>query len=203
VHWLDQAASQLRDLDPRRDPEIFQLRLATGFANTARGAAAREDLDALFAGAVQRFPDYFSLYALRAWQLMPEWLGESGDHAAFLTKLLSGDPHPRLAQAALAFALMGTLQQATGTAMLAAEALPWDQIQAAFQNLERSYRPGSEALNALMVLAMVNGDRAAVARTADRLGDHWEAPWFHDEAQFAATVAWANDPDPALDSADR
>lgn len=195
VHWLDQASARLHDLDPHRDPEIYRLLLEAAFANTARGAAAHADMNAMFAAAVQQYPDYFGLYALRGWQLMPQWLGERDDHLSYLQSLLR-NPTPGIAQPALAFALMGTLSQPQGADLLSREALPWPEVQTAFASQERHYDPSSEALSALMLLALINGDRPMVAHTADRLGMLWEAPWFSDEAHFAATVAWANLPEP-------
>jgi Domain of unknown function (DUF4034) len=189
---LRKAAASLNGIDASADPHSYFVRMeiARGGPNSRRGGSnTRATLDALYAEAVRRFPNYYHFYSERSFLLQERWFGRAGELRTFSASLLQfpGGDAGLVAYSYVTYNLMRyyarpTLLQTTG--------LSWQTVKRAYATRERLYGLRNRDWNTLLNLSLAAIDRDSASIALYKIGTHWDPVVWKDRKYFDDAVAW-------------
>jgi len=167
---LEMAAAGLRDIRASAsvNPLWYQLALQVG----ADQQVGQQELDQLFAEAVERFPDYLPIYAARMRPIMPRWGGTLEELDGFIRSAADSgrgtlDADERYAQLYAAYAGM----ERDEINIFAAGNADWPRIQDGFDRLRRRYSRSDAILNLYAKMACTAGDAEKYHALRAAIGD--------------------------------
>lgn len=146
----------------------------------------KEQLTAIFEKAIAE-PDYFFYYQEQAHSLLPKWMGEPGDIAAF-----AAESERRVGGkkgAAIYFLIAAALCNRCGD--FGTADFSWPKLQEGFAALEELYGMNLLKLNQYARMAVSYGDKAKAAEAFARIGDQWDPRVWGDQGRYELQRSWA------------
>lgn len=168
---------------PAKCPQWYLMMERVGRAQ----GLSKEQLTAVFEKAIAFDPDYFFYYQEHAVSLLPKWMGEPGDVAAFAAE--SDRRVGGKKGAAIYYLIAASLCNRCGD--FDAADFSWPRLQEGFAGLEELYGMNLLKLNQYARMAVTYGDKAGAAEAFTRLGEQWDPRVWGERARFEMQRRWA------------
>ncbi|MFA7006771.1 MAG: WD40 repeat domain-containing protein, partial [Verrucomicrobiia bacterium] len=167
----------------------------------------REQLEALFQKGIAIEPDWYQMYFVKAYNLLPRWHGKPGEwvkfaeQAAEMTRREQGESLYARIVWFMMNAVGGTLEFKKDEGFFTRNGISWPKLKQGFMDIEKRYPGSLRTVNTFCQFACLAGDADTARSLFARLGDRWDADVWTTWGSFEKWRVWSAPPTPRVRTA--
>lgn len=164
----------------------------------------RDQLEAIFQKGIAVEPDWYQMYFVKAYYLLPRWHGEPGEwvkfaeQAAEMTRREQGESLYARIVWFMMNAVGGTLEFKMDEGFFARNGISWPKLKQGFIDIEKRHPGSLRTVNTFCQFACLAGDAETARSLFARLGDRWDADVWAVRGRFEKWRAWSDPPTPRV-----